>query len=101
MELWTSNGSGAVIMILVAGPSGPSGRITVKGLTLSDIAAKLTQQLRPEIDRTWLTGKYDFVLEYTPDLPGLPLPALPQPLRLPAIRARVFLPLSKSSPVSS
>jgi len=25
------NGSGAVIMILVAGPSGPSGRMTVKG----------------------------------------------------------------------
>ena len=69
------NGSGAVIMILVAGPSGPSGRMTVKGLTLSDIAAKLGQQLRrPVIDKTGLTGKYDFDLEYTPDLSGLPPP---------------------------
>jgi uncharacterized protein (TIGR03435 family) len=69
------NGSGAVTMILVAGPSGPSGKMTVKGLTLSDIAAKLSQQLRrPVIDKTGLTGKYDFVLEYTPDLSGLPPP---------------------------
>ena len=49
--------------------------MTVKGLTLSDIAGKLSPQLRrPVIDKTGLTGKYDFALEYTPDLSGLPPP---------------------------
>jgi uncharacterized protein (TIGR03435 family) len=26
------------------------------------------------IDKTGLTGRYDFTLEYTPDLSGMPLP---------------------------
>jgi len=69
------NGSGAVIMILPGAAGGPMGRMTVRGLTVSDIAAKLSQQLRhPVIDNTGLTQKYDFVLEYTPDLSGVPPP---------------------------
>jgi uncharacterized protein (TIGR03435 family) len=69
------NGWGAVIMILPGAAGGPMGRMTVRGLTVSDIAAKLSQQLRhPVIDNTGLTQKYDFVLEYTPDLSGVPPP---------------------------
>jgi uncharacterized protein (TIGR03435 family) len=69
------NGSGAAVMILPGAAGGPSGRMTVKGLSVSEIAARLSQQLRhPVIDKTGLKGKYDFVLEYTPDLSGLPPP---------------------------
>jgi uncharacterized protein (TIGR03435 family) len=69
------NGSGAVITILPGAGGGPLGRITVKGLSVSDIAARLSQQLRhPVIDKTGLKGKYDFALEYTPDLSGVPPP---------------------------
>jgi uncharacterized protein (TIGR03435 family) len=69
------NGSGAVIMILPGAAGGPMGRMTVRGLTVSVIAARLSQQLRhPVIDKTGLTQKYDFILEYTPDLSGVPPP---------------------------
>ena len=72
------NGSGAVIMILPGAAGGPMGRMTVRGLTVSDIAARLSQQLRhPVVDKTGLTDKYDFVLEYTPDLSGVPPPPDP------------------------
>jgi len=38
----------------------------------------LSQQLRhPVIDKTGLTQKYDFALEYTPDLSGVPPPPDP------------------------
>ncbi len=44
------------------------GQIIGEGLTLSFLAQSLSQQLgRPVIDKTGLTGNYDFRLEWTPD----------------------------------
>jgi uncharacterized protein (TIGR03435 family) len=52
--------------------------MVAKGLTMADLAIGLGQQLRhPVIDKTGLTGRYDFTLEYTPDLSGVPIPLLP------------------------
>ncbi|MBV9400362.1 MAG: TIGR03435 family protein [Bryobacterales bacterium] len=69
------NGSGAIITIFFSPSGTPEGRMTAKGLSASEIALRLGQQLRhPVIDKTGLTGKYDFSLEYTPDLTGVPPP---------------------------
>jgi uncharacterized protein (TIGR03435 family) len=68
------NGFGAIVTIF------PDGRATMfaKGLTLADLATRLGQQLRhPVIDKTGLAGRYDFTLEYTPDLTGISLPRPP------------------------
>ena len=73
------NGSGAITMISFnAASSSPSARMVGKGLPSSDIASRLAGLLRhPVIDKTGLTGKYDFTLEFTPDLSGIPLPPPP------------------------
>jgi uncharacterized protein (TIGR03435 family) len=69
------NGFGAIVMIT---PEPPLARMLAKGLTLADLAIKLGQQLRhPVLDKTGLTGRYDFTLEYTPDLSGIALPPPP------------------------
>lgn len=69
------NGSGAIVTIF-PNANGATAGMVAKGLPLSDIATRLANLLRlPVIDKTGLTGRYDFVLEFTPDLSGIPLPA--------------------------
>jgi uncharacterized protein (TIGR03435 family) len=71
------NGSGAITFISL-NANNPTARMIVKGLPSSDIASRLAGLLRrPVIDKTGLTGKYDFTLEFTPDLAGMPLPSPP------------------------
>lgn len=71
------NGSGAIVTIFVEAGT-PTARMTARGLPASDIATRLGQLLRkPVLDRTGLTGRYDFVLEFTPDLRGIPVPSPP------------------------
>jgi uncharacterized protein (TIGR03435 family) len=82
------NGSGAIVMISMNN-STPSARMVAKGLPLSEIASRLAGMLRrPVVDKTGLTGKYDFTLEFTPDLSGLPLPPPPPGLPGPAPSAQ-------------
>ncbi|MBZ5675824.1 MAG: TIGR03435 family protein [Acidobacteriia bacterium] len=73
------NGSGAIVMIsLNAASTSPNARMVGKGLPSAEIASRLAGLLRrPVIDKTGLTGKYDFTLEYTPDMSGIPLPPPP------------------------
>jgi uncharacterized protein (TIGR03435 family) len=74
------NGSGAVVMISMnpANPGVGAAKMVAKGLSLPEIAAKLTGVIRgPVVDKTGLAGKYDFLLEFTPDLTGVPLPPPP------------------------
>jgi uncharacterized protein (TIGR03435 family) len=66
------NGTGLIVTIS-PGAGGMIARMFGKGLTLPEIAAKLGQQLRhPVVDKTGLTGRYDFTLEYTLDPALLP-----------------------------
>jgi len=69
------NGSGAIVTIF-PGANAATARMVARGLPTSDIASRLAGYRRhPVIDKTGLPGKYDFVLEFTPDLSGIALPA--------------------------
>ena len=73
------NGTGMITMINM-GPNStsPNARTVAKGLSSPEIANRLAGLLRrPVVDKTGLPGKYDFTLEYTPDLQGMTL--LPPP----------------------
>jgi len=71
------NGSGAIVTIFPNGGA-PRAQMAAKGLTSSDVAIRLGNMLRrPVLDKTGLTGRYDFVLEFTPDLAGISLPPPP------------------------
>jgi uncharacterized protein (TIGR03435 family) len=61
-------------------PGGPGlmhmgpGQLTAQGLPMSSVAQLLSQQLRRTVqDKTGLTGKYDFTLQWTPDVGGSPM----------------------------
>jgi bla regulator protein BlaR1 len=50
------------------------GRLTGQGLTISFLARTLSQQLGSTVeDKTGLTGKYDFTLQWTPDRTTSPM----------------------------
>jgi uncharacterized protein (TIGR03435 family) len=67
------NGSGAIVTIF-PNANGATARMVARGLPASEIATRLAANLRrPVIDKTGLNGKYDFVLEFTPDLTGFPV----------------------------
>lgn len=68
---------GLVTMIRI-GPHGPSAHTVAKAQPLSKLTTMLGNQIqRPVLDKTGLTGTYDFTLEFTPDLSGFPLPPPP------------------------
>jgi len=68
------NGSGAIFSIFPAA-NGATARMSAKALPSSEIASRLANSLRrPVIDKTGLTGKYDFTLEFTLDTTGMALP---------------------------
>jgi uncharacterized protein (TIGR03435 family) len=67
-------GPGMVTMVLV-GPNGPSAHAVAKAQSLSRLTEMLTNQMhRPVLDKTGLAGKYDFSLEFTPDMSRVPPP---------------------------
>jgi uncharacterized protein (TIGR03435 family) len=70
--------SPGLVTMITAGSNGPSAHTVAKGQPLSKLTTMLGNQLnRPVLDKTGLTGNYDFKLDFTPDLSGLPIPPLP------------------------
>jgi uncharacterized protein (TIGR03435 family) len=56
-----------IAMRMTAGPKGPSAHLSAKAQPVSALAGMLRGQVRaPVVDKTGLTGKYDFTLEYAP-----------------------------------
>lgn len=71
------NGTGAVVRIFPT-DTAANATMVAKGLPVSDIAGRLANLIRrPVIDKTGLTGRYDFVLDFTLDVTGIPLPPPP------------------------
>lgn len=73
-----------LIMMMNMGPNGPRSRMVAKGQTLEQLAQMLGNQLnRPVVDKSGLTGKYDFTLEFAFEPGngpmGLPMPPGPPP----------------------
>lgn len=63
------NGPGMTMMVQ-GGPNGPVGHMVAKAQPMSVLADMLGNQLsHPVLDKTGLTGKYDFTVEFTPNLP--------------------------------
>jgi uncharacterized protein (TIGR03435 family) len=75
-----------IFQMMTMGPAGPSARLIGKAQSVEQLAASLSNQLsKPVVDKTGLTGLYDFMVEFTPEMrnggpqmAGMPpLPALP------------------------
>jgi uncharacterized protein (TIGR03435 family) len=78
--------SPGIFMTMTMGPNGPTARLIGKAQTIEQLTESLSNQLNhPIVDKTSLTGQYDFVLEFTPDSRGGILPGMgPMPLPVPA-----------------
>ena len=89
MESGVLKGPGFVTMIRM-GSGGPSAHTVAKAQNLSRLLVLVGNNVgRPVLDKTGLTGKYDFELEYTPNIPpGMLLPpgGAPAPGTRPANR---------------
>ena len=71
-----------LIMMMRMGPAGPTAHMVGKAQTAQQLADMVGNELdRPVVDKTGLTGKYDFVLEFAPDPSRfrMPLGAGPPP----------------------
>ncbi len=77
-----------IFQMMTMGPNGPSARLIGKAQTVEQLAVSLSNQLnKPVVDKTGISGQYDFVLEFTPDMQGgaprmaglPPLPAIQIP----------------------
>lgn len=71
------NGRGFLVMMDMT-PKGPVAKLSAKDQPMSELVKMLGNQLRrPIVDKTGLTGKYDFNLEYAPDMAGMGGPPPP------------------------
>lgn len=74
-----------IYQMMTIGPNGPSARLIGKAQTTEQLAANLSNQLsKPVVDKTGLTGQYDFMVEFAPEMRGgaprmAGLPPLPAP----------------------
>jgi uncharacterized protein (TIGR03435 family) len=70
-------GPGLIVMISLGSNGGPMAHMTARAQPLSALADFLANQLnldKPVVDQTGLSGKYDFNVEYVPDLTKAPPP---------------------------
>jgi len=73
-------GPGMIHHIYPFGPNGPRTHTVAKAQPLSKLTTMMTNQFHhPVLDKTGLTGKYDFTFDFTPDLRGMLLPPPPPP----------------------
>jgi uncharacterized protein (TIGR03435 family) len=75
--------SPGVVVSIYPGPP-PKAHTVARAQPISQLTAMLSSQInRPVLDKTGLTGKYDFTLDYAPG--GVPLRRLPPPAMAQAI----------------
>jgi uncharacterized protein (TIGR03435 family) len=87
MESGVLKGRGFVTMIRI-GSGGPSAHTVAKAQSLARLTVLVGREVgRPVLDKTGLTGKYDFELEFMPNIPAgqmLPPPGASLPESDPA-----------------
>jgi uncharacterized protein (TIGR03435 family) len=67
-----------LVTFVFPGPGGARGELTAVAQGLSGLVTLLSNQLgHPVVDKTGLTGQYDFTLEFAVSLPGMQLPGAP------------------------
>ncbi len=72
------NGPGLIVMVSGGRGGAPVGHLVARAKSIQDLTDFLGMEMnKPVVDKTGLTGRYDFTLEYTPDLAGRGL--LPPP----------------------
>jgi uncharacterized protein (TIGR03435 family) len=63
--------SAGFITMIHSGPTGVTAQTMAKGQTLEPLAVALSGQLKhPVLDKTGLTAKYDYTVDFTPDMSG-------------------------------
>ncbi len=68
------NGTGSVVKVMSTS-KGPLAQLAAKGFSMPELAARLGGWTpHPIVDKTGLAGRYDFVLEFTPDTSRFQLP---------------------------
>jgi uncharacterized protein (TIGR03435 family) len=68
------NGTGSVVTVMPTA-TGANARLAAKGFTMPELAGRLGGWTsHPIVDRTGLAGRFDFVLEFTPDMSRLQPP---------------------------
>lgn len=78
-------GPGLIVMVSPGSNGALLGHMVAKARSMQELADFLGQELnKPVLDKTGLTGRYDFNLEYQPDLAGRGLPPLRAPDGAPA-----------------
>jgi uncharacterized protein (TIGR03435 family) len=71
-------GPGLIVMIGPGANGSLTAHMTARAQSPSDLAGMLGNELnKPVVDQTGISGKFDFNLEYTPDLAGRGLPPPP------------------------
>jgi uncharacterized protein (TIGR03435 family) len=64
-----------LMMMMTMGPNGPNAHLVGKDRTMAQLAANIAGQIsHPVVDKTGLTGKYDFALEFAPEPGSFPRP---------------------------
>jgi len=68
------SGTGSVVTVMPTA-TGATARLAAKGFTMPELAARLGGwTTHPIVDKTGLAGRYDLVLEFTPDMSRFPPP---------------------------
>jgi uncharacterized protein (TIGR03435 family) len=69
------NGTGSVVTVMPT-DTGTVARLAAKAFTMPEFAARLSGWTsHPIVDKTGLAGRFEFVLEFTPDMSRFPAPA--------------------------
>jgi uncharacterized protein (TIGR03435 family) len=67
-----------MLVLMEMSPKGPVAKMNARSQPLSELIRMLASQLRaPIADKTGMTAKYDFTLEYAPDMAGMGGPPPP------------------------
>jgi uncharacterized protein (TIGR03435 family) len=73
------SGAGTAVIMSRDRSGQPVAQLVGRAQTIAQLAVALTDELnQPVVDKTGLTGRYDYVVEYSPDLTAMTIPPAPR-----------------------